>query len=229
MEAVYKANPNTILVLISSVPFAIDWAKEHFPAIINTASGGMELGHGIADVLSGAVSPAARLPMTWYRTEADLPPMDDYDIIQGERTYQYYKGKVSYPFGHGLTYGNCQYEDLKVERIENFSRQKDLYGALLVRVSIRNDSEVTTDEVVQIYGRKVGSAVKRPRRTLLAFQREKQIAGGEKREICFQIPLLDLCYYSAEKGCKVLESGQYEIMAGASSEDIRKMVSFVLE
>lgn len=229
MEAVYKANPNTILVLISSVPFAIDWAKEHLPAILNTASGGMELGHGIADVLSGAVSPAARLPMTWYRTEADLPPMDDYDIIQGERTYQYYKGEVSYPFGHGLTYGNCQYEDLKVERIENFSRQKDLYGALLVRVSIRNDSEVTTDEVVQIYGRKVESAVKRPRRTLLAFRREKQIAGEEKREICFQIPLLDLCYYSAEKGCKVLESGQYEIMAGASSEDIRKMVSFVLE
>lgn len=229
MEEVYRANPNTILVLVSSVPFAIDWAKKHLPAILNTASGGMELGHGIADVLSGAVSPAARLPMTWYRTEADLPPMDDYDIIQGERTYQYYQGEVSYPFGHGLTYGNCQYEDLEVEQMEDFSRQEDPYGVLFVRVSICNDSEVTTDEVVQIYGRKVGSVVKRPRRTLLAFRREKQIVGGEKREICFRIPLFDLCYYSVEKGHRVLESGQYEVMAGASSEDIRKKVSFVLE
>ncbi len=228
MEAVYEVNSNMVLVLVSSVPFAIDWAKEHLPAILNTASGGMELGHGIADVLTGAVSPAARLPMTWYRTEADLPSMDDYDIIQGERTYQYYQGAVSYPFGHGLTYGNCQYGDLKVEQMKEASGQEDGYGELFVQVTIRNDSKVTTDEVVQIYGRKVGSAVKRPRRTLLAFQREKHITGGEEREIHFKIPLFDLCYYSAEKGCRVLESGQYEIMAGASCEDIRRRVCFVL-
>lgn len=229
MEAVYEANPNTVLVLVSSVPFAIGWAKEHLPAILNTASGAMELGHGIAAVLTGAVSPAARLPMTWYRTEADLPPMDDYDIIQGERTYQYYQGAVTYPFGHGLTYGNCQYMDLEVERIEESSGQKDPYGALYVRVSIHNDSDVTTDEVVQIYGRKVGSVIKRPHKTLLAFQREKHIAGGEERVLRFRIPLFDLCYYSSEKGCRVLESGQYEIMAGASSEDIRRKVSFILK
>lgn len=228
MEAVYEANSDTVLVLISSVPFAIDWAKEHLPAILNTASGGMELGHGIADVLTGAVSPAGRLPMTWYRSEADLPPMDDYDIIRGERTYQYYQGAVSYPFGHGLTYGNCQYEDLAVERIQKSSGHEGSFGELFICVTIRNDSEVSTDEVVQIYGRKVGSVVKRPRRTLLAFQREKQIAGGEKRELHFKIPLYDLCYYSVEEGCRVLESGQYEIMAGASSEDIRRKVDFVL-
>ncbi|MDE6566636.1 MAG: glycoside hydrolase family 3 C-terminal domain-containing protein [Lachnospiraceae bacterium] len=229
MEEVYRTNPNTVLVLISSVPFAIAWARERLPAILNTASGSMELGNGIADALTGAVSPAARLPMTWYQTEADLPPMDDYDIIQGERTYQYYQGAVSYPFGHGLTYGNCQYEDLELERIEEASGQRDQYGVIFVQVTIRNDSEVTTDEVVQIYGRKVGSVVKRPRKTLLAFRREKQMIGGEERVIRFKIPLFDLCYYSAEEGCRVLESGQYEIMAGASSEDIRRKISFVLK
>ena len=101
--------------------------------------------------------------------------------------------------------------------------------AIFVQVTIRNDSEVTTDEVVQIYGRKVGSVVKRPRKTLLAFRREKQMIGGEERVIRFKIPLFDLCYYSAEEGCRVLESGQYEIMAGASSEDIRRKISFVLK
>lgn len=226
MEAVYQANSNTVLVLVSSVPFAIGWAKEHLPAILNTAAGAMELGHGITDVLTGMVSPAARLPMTWYRSEKDLPPMDDYDIIQGERTYQYYTGPVLYPFGHGLTYGNCQYEDLKLQITEKPGKSENGYGEILVRVTICNCSQVTTDEVVQIYGRKVGSAVKRPRKTLLAFQREKQIAGGEKRTIRCRIPLYDLCYYSVEQGCRVLESGEYEIMAGASSEDIRQKLFF---
>lgn len=246
MESVYAANPNTVLVLVSSIPFAISWAKEHIPAILNTASGGMELGHGIADVLTGDVSPAARLPMTWYRSAEDLPPMDDYDIIRGERTYQYYPGEVLYPFGHGLTYSGFDYEDLTVEVQEcqktDFGQDVETgmdgenvtispasgavrwnrpsYGTLRVKVRIRNIQSRTTDEVVQVYGRKIGSVVKRPRKTLLAFVREKQIAADEMRTASFDIPLADLCYYSEEQGRKVLESGVYEIMVGASSEKI---------
>lgn len=226
LEAVFRANSKTVLALVSSVPFAIGWAKQHIPAILVTATGGMELGHGIANVLTGAVSPAARLPMTWYRTEQDLPPMDDYDIIQGERTYQYFPGEVLYSFGHGLSYGKFQYDGLKIQKIEEPGTDENGFGALLVSVTIQNISEVTADEVVQIYGRKVGSVVKRPRRTLLAFQREKQMSGGESREITFRILLYDLSYYSVEKCCRVLEPGRYEIFAGASSEDLRQRMEF---
>lgn len=220
MEMVYAANPNTVLVLVSSIPFAIGWAKEHIPAILNTASGGMELGHGIADVLAGTVSPAARLPMTWYRSEKDLPPIDDYDIIQGERTYQYYPGEVLYPFGHGLTYSAFRYEALDVEV---------RHGVLVVDVRIRNIQSRTADEVIQVYGRKIGSVVKRPRKTLLAFAREKQIVADEERAVSFEIPLTDLCYYSEEQGRKVLESGEYEIMVGASSETICQRQKITLQ
>lgn len=226
MEAVYRVNSKTVLAMISSVPFAIGWAKQHLPAILVTATGGMELGHGIADVLTGAVSPAARLPMTWYRTEQDLPSMDDYDIIQGERTYQYFPGEVLYPFGHGLSYGTFHYEDLKVQMTEEPGTDRNGFGALLVSVRIQNISEVTADEVVQIYGRKVGSVVKRPRRTLLAFRREKQMSGGEARVVSFRISLYDLSYYSVEEGRRILEPGRYEIMAGVSCEDIRQRTEF---
>ncbi len=226
LEAVYQANPKTILALISSVPFAIGWAKQHLPAILVTATGGMELGHGIADVMTGVVSPAARLPMTWYRTEQDLPPVDDYDIIQGERTYQYFTGEVLYPFGHGLSYGSFHYDDLKIQWVEDPEMDGNGFGLLLVSVKIQNVSEVTADEVVQIYGRKVGSVVKRPQKTLMAFRREKQIAGGEIREITFQISLYDLSYYSVEKGRRILEPGRYEILAGASSKDLRQRMEF---
>lgn len=220
MEAVLSANANTVLVLVSSIPFGIGWAQKHIPAILNTASGGMELGHGIADILTGEISPAARLPMTWYHSVQDLPAMDDYDIIRGERTYQYYQGEVLYPFGHGLTYGDCRYETLDVQAVEQGGTDPDDFGFITVCVTIRNHSAVVTDDVVQIYGRKIGSAVKRPEKTLLAFRREKQITGGEERTVTFRIPLYDLCYYSAEEGHRVLEAGSYEIMAGTSSGQI---------
>lgn len=229
LEAVFQANPKTVLALISSIPYAIGWAKQHLPAILVTATGGMELGHGIADVLTGAVSPAARLPMTWYRTERDLPPMDDYDIIQGERTYQYFPGEVLYPFGHGLSYGRFHYEDLKVQRIDEPGTAGNGFGVLLVSVTVQNISEFTSDEVIQIYGRKMGSVVKRPRRTLLAFQREKQMAGGESRVVSVRISLYDLSYYSVEEGSRILEHGKYEIMAGASCEDLRQRVEFEVQ
>ena len=79
-----------MLVLISSVPFALDWAAKNVPAILISATGSMEIGNALADILFGQESPAGRLPMTWYSEKAELPDMDDYDIIQGERTYQYY-------------------------------------------------------------------------------------------------------------------------------------------
>lgn len=240
MEAVYAANPNTVLVLVSSVPFAIRWAKEHIPAIINTAAGGMELGNGIADVLTGNMSPAARLPLTWYRSAEDLPPIEDYDIIQGGRTYQYFEGEVLYPFGHGLSYAGFTYEDLAVEISEregeiSESQELSLHMSDLserkrmnISLHICNVSERTSDEVVQVYGRKIGSAVKRPLKTLLAFQRERQIKGGENRKVTMAVPLDALRYYSEEQGCKVWESGEYEIMVGASSEEILLRKKIVL-
>lgn len=225
MEAVYAANSDTVLVLVSSVPFAIRWAQEHIPAIVNTAAGGMELGHGIADVLTGSISPAARLPLSWYRSAEDLPPMEDYDIIQGGRTYQYFEGNVLYPFGHGLSYAEFVYEDLMVEVSE---QTKESQRCLRLSLNVCNRSDRTSDEVVQVYGRKIDSIVKRPFKTLLAFRRERQIGSGENRNVTIIVPLDALQYYSEEQGCKLWEPGEYEIMVGASSEAIMLRKKIVL-
>ncbi len=226
MEAVYAANPNTVLVLVSSVPYAINWAQKYLPAIVNTAAGGMELGNGIADVLTGRVPPAARLPLTWYRSAEDLPPMEDYDIIQGGRTYQYFEGEVLYPFGHGLTYAKFVCEDLLMEVSEQSGKPRKY---LRLSWNVRNCSDTTSDEVLQVYGRKIGSVVKRPLKTLLAFRREKQIKGGETRNVAMTVSLDALQYYSEEQGCKVMESGKYEVMVGASSREIFLREEFVLK
>ena len=90
-DAVKAANPDTVVVLLSNYPYTINRLQEEMPAILWSASGSQELGNGIAGVLSGRTSPAGRLNMTWYKSDDDLPDMNDYDIIKGKRTYQYFR------------------------------------------------------------------------------------------------------------------------------------------
>lgn len=212
LQRVCKVNKNVIVVLISSVPCDISLAKEHAAGIVTCATGSMELGNGLADVLFGRVSPAGRLSMTWYRETESLPPITDYDIIRHGRTYQYYKGEVLYPFGYGLTYSEIHYEKLSVSLHD--------YTTVMVTLAVRNAGDVTTDEVAQIYYKKVNPSVKRAERTLAAFERIKEIRPGEVREVVFMIPLSDMRYYDVIAKEMLLEPGIYELQAGASSGQI---------
>ncbi len=221
IQAVAEANPQMVLVLVSSVPYAIRWEQENIPAILTMATGSMELGNGLADVLLGNVPPAGRLNMTWYRDTNQLPAMDHYDIIQEERTYQYFQGDVLYPFGHGLTYAAFDYTDFHVKLCDLTS--------LLVSLNIENIGECTSDEVVQIYVTKKNSCVKRPLRQLKAFQRVHATTPGEIRHLEFVIPLEELRYFDVIEEQMLLELGEYEIQAGASSQDIRVRESIVLD
>lgn len=244
IRAVCRVNPRIVLVLITSIPFGITWEKEHLPAILTMTSGSMELGNALADVLFGRAAPAGRLNMTWYRDVSQLPDMDDYDIIQGERTYQYFPGEVVYPFGHGLTYPTMGYYDLRVAVKENRERedreekvkergdrgQTDREKAWLeVSLQIKNEGCGETDEVVQIYVTKRESAVKRPLRQLKGFCRVKGLKPGESRTVQLRIPLEDLKYYDVIARKMLLEPGEYEIQAGASSQDIRLRETVTLD
>jgi beta-glucosidase len=97
VKLVYRANPNTVLVLVSSFPYTINWSNEHLPAIIQATHCCQEQGSGVADVLFGDVNPAGRTVQTWVKDITDLPPMMDYDIRNG-RTYMYAKIEPLYPF-----------------------------------------------------------------------------------------------------------------------------------
>lgn len=213
-DAVFAANPNTVVILICNYPYAINELNEKIPAILYSASGSQEMGNGIADILCGKEIPAGRLPMTWYVKDDDLPDMNDYDIIQGERTYQYFKGDVLYPFGYGLSYTEFTYGPIKADESEE--------DYILFRVPIKNVGKMKADEVVQLYVRKENSRVKRPEMQLKGFVRLKELAPDEEREAIFKVYKKDLRYYDVISGSMLLEEGVYLFMTGASCADIRQ-------
>lgn len=105
---VAQTNPNTIGVLISSFPYAINRANQTVPALLHLTQCSQELGHAVSDVIFGHYNPAGRLTQTWVKNITDLPHMMDYDITHG-RTYMYFKEKPLYPFGYGLSYTRFNY------------------------------------------------------------------------------------------------------------------------
>lgn len=220
-DAVLLANPNTVVVLVSNYPYAIGELQEKIPAILYSVSGSQELGNGIADILTGKMIPAGRLPMTWYRSDCDLPDMNDYDIIQKERTYQYFQNEVLYPFGYGLSYTTFFYGEVKVDGTEG--------EVITLKIPVTNTGKVKGDEVVQLYVRKIGSRVKRPRLQLKGFVRLKELVPGETKEAVFTVHKKDLRYYDVISRSMILEEGEYLFMAGASSEDIRQKVKIALK
>ncbi len=177
IEEVYRVNPNTIVVLTGSYPYAIPWVQEHVPAIMYTSHAGQEHGAAVADVLFGDYAPAGRLNMTWYQSEKQLGDIKDYDIIRGGRTYQYFAGDPLYAFGHGLTYSPFEYSELYTDvqatrpsdtaGVEdggskvNAIAALDVVDTLNVWVDVTNRGVAAGEEVVQLYVRPGASRVKR--------------------------------------------------------------------
>lgn len=210
-RAVYDANNNCVLALVSSYPFAICEEQEYMPAIIYTTHAGPELGNAFAEVIGGEYSPAGRLAQTWYKSEYELAPIESYDIIENEMTYLYYKGKPLYPFGYGLSYAKFEYSDFDV---------RENGDVISVSLDVANVSETDSDEVVQIYFRMEDPSVKRPLKQLTAFT-HVHIEGGQTQRVMFDISKSELRFYDVSRERFTIEQGRYTFMAGASSEDIR--------
>lgn len=218
-DAVYEVNKNIVVVLATNYPYSIVEMQKTIPGILYAPSGSQEMGTGIASVISGKTSPAARLAMTWYQSDRDLPDINDYDIIQGNRTYQYYEGEVLYPFGHGLSYSEFRYHPMTVEVNEE---------CVTIRLDVENIGKMAADEVVQLYVHKETSRVKQPLKQLRGFERIKQLQPGESREVVFTVRLEELRYYDVISQEMKLESSVYTFMAGASSGDIRQKTAIEL-
>lgn len=223
IEEVYRVNPNTIVVLTGSYPFAIPWLQEHIPAIVYTSHAGQEHGTAIADVLFGDYAPAGRLNMTWVQNEDQLGDIRDYDIIRGGRTYQYFEGEPLYPFGHGLTYSPFEYSDLHTDAHKDNVKSMaalDAADTIQVWVDVTNRGAAVGEEVVQLYVRSEASRVKRPLKTLCGFQRIR-LEPGETRTVSFTVRVKDWAIWDVTRDCYCVESGEYTLLAGASSADIR--------
>lgn len=214
LEEIYKTNRNTVLVLFSNYPYAVNIAEEKLPAILWSATGAQDMGTAMAETLFGINAPAGRLNMTWYRSDDQLPDIDDYDIIKKCRTYRYFEGRVLYPFGHGLTYTTFEYGGLSVSVSD--------YVKLLVSFTLKNTGARKSDEVVQVYGAAPVSRVKKPVKQLLGFKRVKDVLPGEERQITMEIPVSEFRFYDVISKKMMVEEGNYQIWAGSSSGDCRQ-------
>jgi beta-glucosidase len=214
IRRVKMANAKTIVVLVSSFPYAIGWAQENVPAILHMAHSSQEEGNALADVLFGDYNPAGRLVATWVKSLEDLPPMMDYDIRKG-RTYLYFKGQPLYPFGFGLSYATFEYSNLRTS-----ADSVNAAGEILVSVDVRNTGARSGDEVVQMYVKRLNSAVERPIKELRGFERIP-LRPGETRTVQLRLKGADLTYWDSGKHSFVVEPGRLSIQLGASSADVR--------
>jgi len=212
VKEVYKANPKTVLVLVSSGPYAINWSQGNVPAIVHMSHASQEEGTAIADVLFGDYNPAGRLVHTWVKSEEQLPPMMDYNLRHG-RTYMYFKGEPLYPFGYGLSYTTFAYSGLRANNLTSG-------GEASCSVSVKNTGPRDGAEVVQFYVRYLDSKVERPNRQLVGFRRVN-IPRGESRAVTVPFKAESLAYWDEAKGRFRLESGRIEILAGSSSADLK--------
>ena len=221
VKEVFAVNPRTIVVLISSFPYAINWSQEHVPAILQITHSAQEQGTAIASVLFGDYNPAGRLVQTWPKGLYQLPRMMEYDIRKG-RTYMYFQGQPLYPFGYGLSYTPFEYSNLKLSRQKAGSGER-----VTVTLDVQNTGDRDGEEVVQLYVTYPGSKVERPLKQLKGFKRVP-VKAGERRTVNLELDMDELSYWDMEQNRYVLEKGTVDLLVGASSEDIRLNTSLTV-
>ena len=214
VKQVFAVNPKTVVVLVSSFPYTINWSQQYVPAILHTTHASQDEGTAIAKVLFGDYNPAGRLVTTWPASMDQLPPMMDYNIRDG-RTYMYFKGKPLYPFGYGLSYSTFKYGNLHLST--DTVHGKDV---LTVTADITNTGSRDGEEVVQLYVAHQDSKVTRPQEELKGFQRVR-IAAGQTVPVQLTLKASDLAYWSDATKDWALEHDRVEVRLGASSADIR--------
>jgi beta-glucosidase len=238
IEEVAAVNPNTIVVLNTSQPVALPWVDK-VKAILEMWWPGDEGGWATANVLLGKTSPAGRLPVTWGKRLADYPATDPRypertgKGIQGKTTYSegvnvgyrwFDKENIDplFAFGHGLSYTDFAYSNMKVAR--------DQEGGLSVSVDIRNTGSMDSDEVPQVYlgtPSDIPAGVQFPVRALAAFDRI-HLAAGESRTVTLHVPARQLQYWSTAAGKWVNANGNRAVSVGASSRDLRLQQSITV-
>jgi beta-glucosidase len=216
LAALRATGKPVVVVLLAGSAIALEEDGQPPSAVLFAWYPGQQGGTAVADVVFGDVSPAGRLPVTFYRSLAQLPPFDDYRM--DDRTYRYFRGEPLYPFGHGLSYTRFRYSDLQLDR-QTLGAGETLAVSALVENAGARDGE----EVVQLYVRDVESpsSLPMPLKQLRGFARLR-LARGQKQRVEFSLlPARDFAHYDPARRAEAVEPGEFEIQVGASSQDIR--------
>lgn len=225
LEAVYKVNPNIVLVLNNGRPLIIPWAEEHIPAIVEAWQLGTQSGNAIAQVLYGDYNPSGKLPMTFPRNVAQIPIYYNHKNTgrpvmnePGSVFWSHYideKNTPLYPFGFGLSYSKFEYSDLKLSS-QYFSKD----GKIEVSVSIKNTGKVVGKEVVQLYIRDLIGSVTRPVLELKGFEMI-ELQPDEVKKVTFVINEKTIEFFTANSKWEA-EAGDFKVFVGGNSVETLK-------
>jgi beta-glucosidase len=234
IQRVAAANENTVVVLNTGSPVNMTAWIDQVTAVVETWFPGQECGNAIADVLFGDVNPSGRLPTTFPRRLEDTPayinyPGENGQVLYGEGLfagYRYYDKKriePLFPFGYGLSYTTFEYSDLTLDAPEY-----GLHDEIQVAVDVANVGTRAGKEVVQLYVRDVEARLVRPEKELKAFQKV-MLQPGETKTVRFTLDREALSFYDPRQEQWVAEPGQFEVLVGSSSRDIRARGFFNLK
>ena len=220
LEAIFKVNPNVVLVLNNGRPLAIPWADEHIPAIVEAWQLGTQSGNAIAQVLYGDYNPSGKLPMTFPRNVGQVPIYYNYKNtgrpVMNEPDSVFWshyideKNTPLYPFGYGLSYSKFEYSDMQLTS-NSFAKN----GKIEVSVNIKNTGKVTGKEVVQMYIRDLIGSITRPVKELKGFEMI-ELKPNETKKVVFLIDEKTIQYFTANAKWES-ESGDFKVFIGGSS------------
>lgn len=220
IRALHKTGRPVVMVNCSGSAIALTWENDNLNAILQAWYPGQNGGQAVAEVLFGEINPSGHLPLTFYRSTADLPDFRDYSMEN--RTYKYFKGKPLYAFGHGLSYTEFKYLN---GRLASKSIPAD--GTVNVSFTVRNAGKREGDDVVQVYFRHVNPTVPQPTLALCGFARVN-VEQGKSESIVIDIPAERFRYWDTTTKQYIVEPGKYEILIGAASDDIRLTLPFTV-
>lgn len=226
IRAVAATGKPVVLVLVTGKAYAINWEKENIPAIVLQWYAGEQQGNAIAEMLFGKTNPSGHLPLSFARSAGHLPSF--YNHLPSDRGYYRARGSYEkpgrdyvfstpdplYAFGYGLSYTDFDITDMKSDTTGN---------AITVSLTAKNTGDRAGKTVPQIYIRDVVSSIPTPVKQLKAFDKIL-LQPGESKALTFNIPYSELAF-ADNQGNLRMEDGEFEIMAGLASDDIRQSKS----
>jgi beta-glucosidase len=215
-------NPRMVLAIQSDGPVTIGAEQGKFPAIVFSGYNGESQGTALADVLFGKQNPSGHLDFTWYADDAQLPDMSNYALTPAQtgglgRTYQYFTGAPTYPFGYGLSYSNFTYSAVQA------NRATDANGTVHVAFTVTNTGTVAGATVAQLYAAAqfTPTGATLPAKQLVGFRKTRVLAPGQSQHITLEVRAADLAVWDAAASKSVIQDGTYAFQVAASSSDVR--------
>ena len=211
MKSLKATGKPIVFVLMTGSAIAMPWEAENLPAIVNAWYGGQSAGTALAEVLFGDYNPSGRLPVTFYKSDNDLPPFENYSMEN--RTYRYFKGQPLFPFGYGLSYTTFVYSNLVITR----STAKG--NMVNVSANVKNNGKAGGDEVVQLYLSDTGASVRMALRALKGFKRI-HLDSGESQTVQFALPAEAFANPEDHNDSHIL-AGTYQVSVGGGQPGVK--------